>query len=180
MNPMEFHRYGTRPSFPSKVEELMAMVDALESQLATRLLHHAFQEIEIKPFTIHPSSFILFTMLANTLSNDPSADKRFDFQFVNPPCGFEWGKDFDAGITEAARGFAGRFGAGLPRKSDGQMLFLQQLAGFVLANGSMFSNQSGEGDIPGYQPRPLASLRDPATAGLPKLLSGELGVATKH
>jgi len=64
-------------------------------------------------------------MLGSTLSNDQLSDKRFDFQFVNPPYGYEWSKDDDAVTTEAARGFDGRFGAGLPRKSDGQMLFLQ-------------------------------------------------------
>jgi len=63
--------------------------------------------------------------LGSTLSNDPLRDKRFDFQLVNPPYGDEWSKDFDAVTTEAARGFDGRFGAGLPRKSVGQMLFLQ-------------------------------------------------------
>ena len=35
-------------------------------------------------------------MLGSTLSNDPLADKRFDFQFVNPPYGYEWSKDYDA------------------------------------------------------------------------------------
>jgi|GEM_PF-3300697 len=63
--------------------------------------------------------------LGSTLSNDQLADKRFDFQFVNPPSGYEWSKDCDVVTTEAARGFDMRFGAGLPRKSDGQMLFLQ-------------------------------------------------------
>jgi len=58
--------------------------------------HLAFQEIENKPFIIHPSSFILFTMLASTLFHDPLSDKRFDFQFVNPPYGYEWSKDDDA------------------------------------------------------------------------------------
>ena len=38
-------------------------------------------------------------MLGITLSNDPLADKRFDFQFVNPPYGYEWSKDFDAVTT---------------------------------------------------------------------------------
>ena len=61
---------------------------------AARQLHHAFQEIEIKRFIIHPSSFILFTMLGSVLSNDPLSDKCFDFQFVNPPYGYEWSKDF--------------------------------------------------------------------------------------
>ena len=63
--------------------------------------------------------------LGSTLSNDQLADKRFDFQFVNPPYGYEWSKDFDAVTADAERGFEGRFGAGLPLKSDGQMLFLQ-------------------------------------------------------
>jgi len=41
-------------------------------------------------------------MLGSTLSNDPLADKRFDFQFDNPPYGYEWSKDYDADTTEAA------------------------------------------------------------------------------
>ena len=65
--------------------------------------------------------------LGSTLSNDQLSGMRFDLQFVNPPYGYEWSKDFDAVTAEAARGFDGRFGAGLPRKSDGQMLFLQHL-----------------------------------------------------
>jgi len=35
-------------------------------------------------------------MNSSTLSNDPLADKRFDFQVVNPPYGYEWSKDDDA------------------------------------------------------------------------------------
>ena len=54
--------------------------------------------------------------LGSTLSNDQLAEMRFDLQFVNPPYGYEWSKDFEAVTAEAARGFAGRFGAGLPRK----------------------------------------------------------------
>ena len=83
----------------AKVDELMALVDALETQLATRQLHHAFQEIENKPFIIHPSSFILSPMLGSTLSNDQFSDKRFDFQFVNPPYGYEWSKNYAAVTT---------------------------------------------------------------------------------
>ena len=60
---------------------------------------HAFQEIENKPFIIHPSSFILSPMHDSTLSNDPLSDKRFDFQFVNPSYGYEWSKDDDAVTT---------------------------------------------------------------------------------
>ena len=63
--------------------------------------------------------------LGSTLSDDQLAKMRFDYQFVNPPYGYEWSKDEAAVTTEAARGFDGRFGAGLPRKTDGAMLFLQ-------------------------------------------------------
>ena len=58
--------------------------------------------------------------LGGTFSNDPLPEMRFDLQFVNPPDGYEWSKDFDAVTNEAARGFDGRFGAGLPRKSSGK------------------------------------------------------------
>ena len=84
---------------------------------------------------------------------------RFDIQFVNPPYGYEWSKDFDAVTAEAARGFAGRFGAGLPRKSDGQMLFLQHLIarmndpkesqsyiGIILNGSPLFTGGAGSGE----------------------------------
>ena len=100
--------------------------------------------------------------LGSTLSNDQLANMRFDLQFVNPPYGYEWSKDFDAVATEAARGFDGRFGAELPRKLDGQMLFLQQLIarmnnpeesqsyiGIILNGSPLFTGgaSSGESEI---------------------------------
>jgi hypothetical protein len=42
-------------------------------------------------------------MLGSTLSNDPLADKRFDFQFVNPPYDYERSKDYDAVTTREHR-----------------------------------------------------------------------------
>jgi len=54
----------------------LAHFQTLPLKPAARQLHHAFQEIGNKPFIIHPSSFILFTMLASTLSNDPLLDNR--------------------------------------------------------------------------------------------------------
>lgn len=97
--------------------------------------------------------------LGSTLSDDQLSDMRFDLQFVNPPYGYEWSKDFDAVTAEAARGFAGRFGAGLPRKSDGQMLFLQHLIarmndpkeaqsyiGIILNGSPLFTGGAGSGE----------------------------------
>ena len=65
--------------------------------------------------------------LASTLTNDQHPDKRFDYLLANPPFGVDWKKDKDFVEREAERGFAGRFGAGLPRISDGQLLFLQHM-----------------------------------------------------
>ena len=78
------------------MKSALAHFQTLPLKDAARRLHHAFQEIENKPFIIHPSSFILSPMLGSTLSNDPLPDKRFDFPFVNPPSGYEWSKDHDA------------------------------------------------------------------------------------
>ena len=97
--------------------------------------------------------------LGSTLSNDQLSNMRFDLQFVNPPYGYEWSKDFDAVTAEAARGFDGRFGAGLPRKSDGQMLFLQHFIarmndsaesqsfiGIILNGSPLFTGGAGSGE----------------------------------
>ena len=60
----------------------------------------------------------------NTLSDDQFAGSTFDYILSNPPFGREW-KNEKAKVEEEAKlGFGGRFGAGLPATSDGQMLFL--------------------------------------------------------
>lgn len=63
----------------------------------------------------------------STLSNDQFYEKTFDYVIANPPYGVDWKKDKDAVDAEAARGDAGRFPAGTPAVSDGQMLFLQHM-----------------------------------------------------
>lgn len=63
----------------------------------------------------------------STLSNDQFYDKTFDYVIANPPYGVDWKKDREAVEAEAARGEAGRFPAGTPAVSDGQMLFLQHM-----------------------------------------------------
>ena len=63
----------------------------------------------------------------STLSHDRHASQRFDYLLANPPYGKEWKLDQAAVEREAAHGYDGRFGAGLPRISDGQLLFLQHM-----------------------------------------------------
>jgi type I restriction enzyme M protein len=95
----------------------------------------------------------------STLSNWQLGDRRYDYQFANPPYGKEWKMDQKAVEDEAARGYAGRFGAGLPRISDGQLLFLQHMlsrmkepkAGggrvAIVMNGSpLFTGDAGSGE----------------------------------
>jgi len=95
----------------------------------------------------------------STLSADRHADKRFDYLITNPPYGKEWKQDQEAVRREATLGFGGRFGAGLPRISDGQLLFLQHLLGrmkstdeggsriAIVMNGSpLFTGDAGSGE----------------------------------
>lgn len=73
----------------------------------------------------------------NTLSNDQLEDEKFDYQISNPPFGVDWKKVEKIIKAEAdAKGFSGRFGAGLPRINDGSLLFLQHMISKMKPNGS--------------------------------------------
>ena len=63
-------------------------------------------------------------VFGTTLSNDRHAARSFDYLIANPPYGKDWKRDESAVRAEHSRGPAGRFGPGLPRISDGQLLFL--------------------------------------------------------
>jgi len=95
----------------------------------------------------------------STLSNDQLASMRFDYLLTNPPFGKEWKMDETAVRAEAERGYAGRFGAGLPRISDGQLLFLMHMLArmkathqggghiAIVMNGSpLFTGDAGSGE----------------------------------
>ncbi len=64
----------------------------------------------------------------NSFDDDQHSGERFDYLLANPPFGVEWKMVADTVKGEhAAQGFAGRFGAGLPRINDGSFLFLQHM-----------------------------------------------------
>jgi len=73
----------------------------------------------------HDASRIAF---GNTLTQDAHRGETFHYMLSNPPYGVDW-KKYASTIKEEAedRGFDGRFGAGLPRISDGQLLFVQHM-----------------------------------------------------
>jgi type I restriction enzyme M protein len=96
----------------------------------------------------------------NSLSEDGHAGERFHYGIANPPFGVDWTKVESAVRSEHAdRGYDGRFGPGLPRKSDGQLLFLLHLISKMRApekggsriaivhNGSpLFTGAAGSGE----------------------------------
>lgn len=96
----------------------------------------------------------------NTLSEDGLPGKQFDYMLSNPPFGVEWKKIQKAIEKEhEEKGFAGRFGPGLPRVSDGSLLFLLHLIskmrptkdggsrfGIVLNGSPLFTGSAGSGE----------------------------------
>lgn len=88
------------------------------------------QELNDQTFAICKADMLIkgnnadFIKDGNTLSDDQFEDQTFDYVLSNPPFGREWKNEKAAVEAESKRGFAGRFGPGLPAASDGQMLFL--------------------------------------------------------
>ena len=96
----------------------------------------------------------------NTLSADGFPNDKFDYGAANPPFGVDWKKVLDFVKSEhEKRGFAGRFGPGLPRVSDGSLLFLMHLIskmrpkedgggriGIVLNGSPLFTGDAGSGE----------------------------------
>ncbi len=64
----------------------------------------------------------------DSLINDQFKDETFDYFLANVPFGVDWKRQFSEIKREYEKqGFAGRFGAGLPRVNDGSLLFLQHM-----------------------------------------------------
>ncbi|MFZ1725545.1 MAG: class I SAM-dependent DNA methyltransferase [Albidovulum sp.] len=92
------------------------------------------QELNPESFAICKSDMLVTghnpenIAFGNTLTQDAHKGKRFHYMLSNPPYGVDWKKYADPIKDEAAeQGMSGRFGAGLPRISDGQLLFLQHM-----------------------------------------------------
>jgi type I restriction enzyme M protein len=99
-------------------------------------------------------------IFGNTLSSDGLPGKQFDYMLSNPPFGVEWKKIEKEVRKEAEQeGYNGRFGPGLPRVSDGSLLFLLHLIskmrpakdggsrfGIVLNGSPLFTGGAGSGE----------------------------------
>ena len=124
------------------------------------------QEINPESYAICKSDTILKggnianVHLGDTLADDQMPGETFGYQISNPPYGVDWKKSQAAVKKEHEElGFAGRFGAGLPRISDGQLLFVQRMVAkmrpadegggriAVFLNGSpLFTGAAGSGE----------------------------------
>jgi len=99
-------------------------------------------------------------VFGNTLSEDGHTHRTFDYGLSNPPFGVEWKKvEKEVRKEHEDKGFSGRFGPGLPRVSDGSMLFLLHLIskmrpavdggsrfGIVLNGSPLFTGGAGSGE----------------------------------
>lgn len=97
-------------------------------------LHLFGQELNPESYAICVSDLLITghepdnIKLGNSFSEDGHKGKTFDYMLCNPPFGVEWKKVEDAVVDEHEKqGYAGRFGAGLPRINDGSLLFLQHM-----------------------------------------------------
>ncbi len=123
------------------------------------------QELNPESFAICKSDMLVTghnpenIAFGNTLTQDAHADRRFHYMLSNPPYGVDWKKYADPIKDEAAEhGMSGRFGAGLPRISDGQLLFLQHMIskmrddeqgsriGIVMNGSPLFTGGAGSGE----------------------------------
>jgi type I restriction enzyme M protein len=141
----------------------------LAKQNPTAVMRLYGQELNDQSYAICKSDMIAKgqdatnIQLGDTLADDKFAGQFFDYCMSNPPYGVDWkASEKQVKAERAATGEHGRFGAGLPRISDGQMLFLTHLAskmrpardgggraGIVLNGSPLFTGapESGESEI---------------------------------
>jgi len=124
------------------------------------------QEINPESYAICKSDMLIkgqnpFNIkFGNTFTIDGLREEKFDYMLSNPPFGVDWKKARKIIKDEHDNaGFAGRFGAGLPRINDGSLLFLQHMIskmkisedggsriGIVFNGSPLFTGQAGSGE----------------------------------
>lgn len=128
-------------------------------------LHLFGQEIQPESYAICQSDMMIKNeqsariVYGDSFTQDGFKDMQFDYMLANPPYGKDW-KTIEKYVKKehGSEGFKGRFGAGLPPTSDGQILFLQQMIskmhsvrdggsriGIVMNGSPLFSGDAGSG-----------------------------------
>lgn len=146
--------------FLSEAEEY---VQSISDQVTVRLFG---QELNPESYAICMADMMIKGQhvenikLGNTLSSDQLGHERFKYMLANPPFGVDWkGSQRVVNDEHNNKGFDGRFGPGLPRVSDGSLLFLLHLVskmrdpreggsriGIVLNGSPLFTGSAGSGE----------------------------------
>ncbi|MPX91664.1 N-6 DNA methylase [Salinivibrio sp. VYel1] len=146
--------------FLSEAEEY---VQSISEQVTVRLFG---QELNPESYAICMADMMIKGQqvenikLGNTLSSDQLGHERFKYMLANPPFGVDWkGSQRVVNDEHNNKGFDGRFGPGLPRVSDGSLLFLLHLVskmrdpreggsriGIVLNGSPLFTGSAGSGE----------------------------------
>lgn len=142
---------------------LMGALEKIRERNPESIVHVYGQELNDETWAIAQSDLMMQDISpdqmanGNSLTQDTFRLKGFDFILANPPYGVDW-KSYAAPIKDEHQklGFSGRFGAGLPRVSDGSLLFLQHMlskmkpdgsrVGIVLSGSPLFSGAAGSGE----------------------------------
>ena len=144
---------------------MLAVAEEYLSELNKDLKLYVYgQEINDEIYAVCKSDMLIKgqeadnIQLGNSFSEDKFQGDKFDYMLCNPPYGVEWKNVKDFVKKEAERGHSGRFGAGTPKISDGQLLFLQHMIskmkqntkegtriGIVLNGSPLFSGKAGMG-----------------------------------
>lgn len=135
-------------------------INSLNSEVYVELFG---QELNPESFAICKSDMLVTghdpeqIAFGNTLTQDAHRGETFHYMLSNPPYGVDWKGDKEA-IKEEAEDEDGRFTAGLPRVSDGQLLFLQHMIskmrddeqgsriGVVMNGSPLFTGGAGQGE----------------------------------
>lgn len=119
------------------------------------------QELNPQTFSICKSDFLITgedpdnIKLGSSLSNDQFEGKTFDYMMTNPPFGVSW-KSEQEFVENESKNPMGRFSVGLPRTSDGSLLFLQHMIhkmkpegsriGIIFNGSPLFTGDCGSGE----------------------------------
>ena len=145
---------------------MLSIAEMEMKALNERVLVELFgQELNPESFAICKSDMLVTghnpenIAFGNTLTQDAHKGRSFHYMLSNPPYGVDWKKYKDEIVAEAQElGMEGRFGAGLPRVSDGQLLFLQHMIskmrddeqgtriGIVMNGSPLFTGGAGSGE----------------------------------
>ncbi|MCG7952681.1 MAG: type I restriction-modification system subunit M [Candidatus Thiodiazotropha endolucinida] len=137
--------------------------DYLVDQNANLRVNLYGQEVNPESFAICRSDMLITghspdnIRLGNTLTEDQFEGETFTYCLSNPPYGVDYSEEYDDVKAEHEQGEDGRFEPGIPRKSDGQLLFLLHMISklprdrpgriAVIMNGSpLFNGDAGGGE----------------------------------